>query len=283
MILDMIAQSTRQRVEEQKKKMPLEEIRRLALEKTAGVFLSALQQPPCSIETSAKSLSPSITQKKFETALGKPGMLFICEIKKASPSKGLIVEDFPYLSIARDYEQAGADAISVLTEPDYFLGSTVYLSEIKKHISVPLLRKDFIIDDYQLYESKLIGADAVLLICALLDTETIRDYLQVCDSLELSALVEAHNETEIESALSAGARIIGVNNRDLKTFEVDINNCVKLRPLVPKDVLFVAESGIKTAADIDVLRKAGVDAVLIGETLMRSGDKKAALRELKGK
>ncbi|NLT13738.1 MAG: indole-3-glycerol phosphate synthase TrpC, partial [Clostridiales bacterium] len=222
------------------------------------------------------------SQKPFETALKKPGLSFICEIKKASPSSGIIAADFPYLDIARDYERAGADAISVLTEPVYFLGRSEYLKEIREHVSIPVLRKDFIIDDYQLYEARVIGADAVLLICTLLDTKLLRRYLHVCDELGLSALVEAHNETEIQSALSAGARIIGVNNRDLKTFEVDLGNCMCLRPLVPKDIIFVAESGIKTPEDIEILRNAGVDAVLIGETLMRSPDKKAVIKKLKG-
>ncbi len=257
MILDTIAASVRKRVEDQKIAITPEEMRNRALRLPAGEF-------------------------PFEAALQKSALAFICEIKRASPSKGIITEDFQYLDIARDYERAGADAISVLTEPEYFLGSVKYLTQIRACVSVPLLRKDFIVDEYQLHESKIIGADAILLICALLDAETISRYIKVCDSLGLSALVEAHDETEIQSAILAGARIIGVNNRDLKTFEVSLDNCVKLRPLVPKNVLFVAESGIKTAADIDVLRKAGVDAVLIGETLMRSEDKKAALQELKG-
>lgn len=262
MILDEIANAARRRVADQKTVISPQEMQRRALEKAfkphpAGIF-------------------------PFEGALKQPGISFICEIKRASPSKGLIAGDFPYLDIARDYEAAGADAISVLTEPDYFLGSNSYLTEIREHVGIPLLRKDFTIDEYQLYEAKIIGADAVLLICALLDTETIKSHIKICDSLGLSALVEAHDAAEVKSALEAGARIIGVNNRDLRTFEVDINNCARLRPLVPRDVLFVAESGIKTAEDIDILREAGVDAVLIGETLMRSGDKKAALRQLKG-
>lgn len=261
MILDTIAASAKQRVAEQKIVITPEQMRRYACDlvsqQSSGAF-------------------------PFEAALQKPGLSFICEIKRASPSKGLIAEDFPYLEIALDYEAAGADAISVLTEPEYFLGSSRYLTEICAQVSVPLLRKDFTVDDYQIYESKIIGADAILLICALLDTETISRYIKICDNLGLSALVEAHDETEVKSAISAGARIIGVNNRDLKTFEVNLDNCVKLRPLVSKDVLFVAESGIKTATDIETLKKAGVDAVLIGETLMRSADKKTELDNLKG-
>lgn len=257
MILETIAESTRKRLKILKRERPLFEMRRLAEEKKA-------------------------VNVSFEAALRKPGMSFICEVKKASPSKGIIAQDFQYCDIASDYERAGADAISVLTEPEHFLGSSDYLSEIREQVRLPLLRKDFIIDDYQLYESKVIGADAVLLICTLLDTETIRSYLKICDSLGLSALVEAHNAAEVQSALAAGARIIGVNNRNLKTFEVDITNCIKLRALVPKDIVFVAESGIKTAEDIEILKEAYVDAVLIGETLMRSPDKKAALAALRG-
>jgi len=258
-ILDEIANATRRRVAEQKNVISPQEMKRLALK-----------------GNNRTDIFP------FEATLKKSGVSLICEIKKASPSKGLIDEAFPYLDIACDYEAAGADAISVLTEPEYFLGKSSDLTEIRERVGLPLLRKDFIVDDYQLYESKLIGADAVLLICALLDTETIKNYIKICDRLGLSALVEAHDDSEVKSAADAGARIIGVNNRDLKTFEVDIMNCVRLRPLVPKDVLFVAESGIKTADDINVLRKADVDAVLIGETLMRSGDKKAAIKELRG-
>ncbi len=273
MILDAIAQAAGHRVEEQKKRILPEEMRRLALERD-------LKLPSKVLVAGKAGRGGSVFP--FEAALKKPGLSFICEIKKASPSKGIIADNFPYLDIARDYEQAGADAISVLTEPDYFLGSADYLREIRAHVRVPLLRKDFIIDSYQLYESKILGADAVLLICALLDTETLRQCLSICDDLGLSALVEAHNEAEVRSALSAGARIIGVNNRDLKTFEVDLGNCIRLRPLVPKDILFVAESGIKSVDDIKVLHSIGVDAVLIGETLMRSTDKKAVLNALRG-
>lgn len=204
-------------------------------------------------------------------------MSFICEVKKASPSKGLIASDFPYVDIAKDYEAAGAAAISVLTEPEYFLGSNEYLKEIRRHVSVPLLRKDFTVDPYQIFEAKVIGASAVLLICALLDTETLRTGIHLCDSLGMSALVEAHDEEEIKSALRAGARIIGVNNRNLKTFSVDFSNSIRLRSLVPDDVLFIAESGVKSADDIRLLHEAGVDGVLIGETLMRSADKKKYL------
>jgi indole-3-glycerol phosphate synthase len=222
----------------------------------------------------------------FEQALARKqaagAIAFICEVKKASPSKGVIAADFPYIEIARDYQAAGADAISVLTEPDYFQGSNDYLTEIKEQVTIPVLRKDFIIDAIQIYEASLIGADAILLICSILDTDTIREYLEIADALGLSALVEAHDEAEVEQALAAGARVIGVNNRNLKTFEVDLQNSIRLRQLVPPEILFVSESGIRTAEDIAKLRENGTNAVLIGETLMRSGDKKAALDQLRG-
>lgn len=223
------------------------------------------------------------TNFPFEKALVKNDIAYICEVKKASPSKGVIAEDFPYVKIAKDYENAGASAISVLTEPQWFKGDNSYLEEISKNVSIPLLRKDFTVCEYQIYEAKVIGASAVLLICALLDTDTIKKYIKICDSLGLSALVEAHDEVELNSALSAGARVIGVNNRNLKDFTVDINNCIRLRGDVPKDIIFVGESGIKTAEDINALRNAKVNAVLIGETLMRNSDKKSALCSLNGK
>ncbi len=218
----------------------------------------------------------------FEKALSGEDIGFICECKKASPSKGLIAPDFPYVQIAREYEAAGAACISVLTEPKWFLGSDAYLQEITQTVNVPCIRKDFTVDAYMIYEAKLLGASAVLLICSLLDTQTLREYIAICDSLGLSALVEAHDEEEIASALAAGARIIGVNNRNLKDFTVDVHNSERLRRLVPDNVLFVAESGIRTASDIDVLRKAHVNGVLIGETLMRAPDKKAMLDDLRG-
>lgn len=218
----------------------------------------------------------------FEKALREGDISFICECKKASPSKGLIAEDFPYVTIAREYEAAGASCISVLTEPKWFLGSDAYLKEITQVVSIPCIRKDFTVDEYMIYEAKLLGASAVLLICSLLSAETLKYYIGICDFLGLSALVEAHDEAEIASALSAGARIIGVNNRNLKDFTVDVHNSERLRKLVPESVLFVAESGIQTGADIEVLRQAKVNGVLIGETLMRSPDKKAMLDELRG-
>lgn len=218
----------------------------------------------------------------FENALKEPDMSFICECKKASPSKGIIAEEFPYVEIAKSYEKAGATAISVLTEPNWFKGSDAYLKEITENVSIPCLRKDFTIDEYMIFQAKTIGAKAVLLICSLLETKRLKEYREIADSIGLSAIVEAHDEKEIESALDAGARIIGVNNRNLKDFTVDINNSGRLRKLVPEEVLFVAESGIKTNKDIEALKNMGVNAVLIGETLMRAEDKNKMLRELKG-
>lgn len=218
----------------------------------------------------------------FEKALKKDDISFICECKKASPSKGIIAEDFPYLDIAKEYEKAGADCISVLTEPKWFLGDNSYLKQIAEAVNIPCIRKDFTVDEYMIYEAKVLGASAVLLICAILDGDRIKEYINICDSLGISALVEAHDGAEIETALEAGARIIGVNNRNLKDFSVDTDNSTRLRQMIPRDVIFVAESGIKTPEDVKKLRESGVDAVLVGETLMRAKDKKQALRELKG-
>jgi indole-3-glycerol phosphate synthase len=257
-ILDTIAGYARQRTEAAKKAVPVSEIKRKALSLNCN------------------------TGFPFETALKKADIAFICECKKASPSKGLIAPDFNCAGIAREYEAAGASCISVLTEPKWFLGSDDYLREAAGAVSVPLLRKDFTVDEYMIYEAKLLGASAVLLICALLDENTLKSYIETCHGLGLSALVEAHDEAELASALKAGSRIIGVNNRNLKDFKVDISNSVRLRKLVPDSVIFVAESGIETAQDINVLRKAKVDAVLIGETLMRAEDKKAKLNSLRG-
>lgn len=233
-------------------------------------------------EIQAKALALPRGNFAFENALKKEGLSFICECKKASPSKGLISPDFPYLQIAREYELAGADCISVLTEPKWFLGNDSYLSEIAAAVSIPCLRKDFIVDDYMIYEAKLLKASAVLLICSILTDEQLKDYLAVCEALGLSALVEVHNEKEIEMALNAKANIIGVNNRNLKDFSVDTHNSLMLRKMIPNDVLFVSESGVKTAEDVQNIRNIGADAVLIGETLMRADDKKAKLNELKG-
>ena len=208
-------------------------------------------------------------------------MSFICECKKASPSKGLIEPDFRYLEIAREYEAAGADCISVLTEPKWFLGSDEYLREIAKTVSIPCIRKDFTVDEYQIYQAKTLGAAAVLLICSILSEEQLGEYIKICDSLGISALVEIHNEKEAGMSVRAGARIIGVNNRNLKDFTVDTANSRKLRDLIPDDIIFVSESGVKSTDDIRAIREIGADAVLIGETLMRADDKKAKLDELR--
>ena len=256
-ILDELAAYARERTAIAEGRLPLSELRREAEALPNGDF-------------------------GFERALKKPGLSFICECKKASPSKGLISPDFPYLKIAAEYEAAGADCISVLTEPKWFLGSDEYLHEIAAEVSIPCLRKDFTVSEYMIYEAKLLGASAVLLICSILDESLVREYISVCDSLGLSALVETHDEREVESALCAGARVIGVNNRNLKDFSVDTGNSRRLRELIPPKVLFVSESGVSSAADVDALRKAGADAVLIGEALMRAPDKKAKLAELKG-
>lgn len=262
MILEEIAAKTRIRVEEQKRKRSLAEIRR-----------EAEQFPHRN----------RLEDFAFEKALGEKELSFICEVKKASPSKGIIAQDFPYMKIAMEYESAGAAAISVLTEPFYFQGSDNYLMQIVESVQIPVLRKDFTVDSYQIYEAKRLGASAVLLIAALLDTQTLKEYREIAESLGMSALVEAHTETEVESALDSGARIIGVNNRDLKTFEVDVENSVRLRKLVPPQILFVSESGIKNREDIARLEENGTNAVLIGETFMRSGDKAGQLAKLRGK
>lgn len=262
MILDDLAAATRARVERKKAQIPLETVK---------------------VQAQTLAQQESHFTFPFEQAIAKDDISFICEVKKASPSKGIIAEDFPYLDIAKDYEKAGADCISVLTETDYFKGEDRFLKEINDTVQIPTIRKDFIIDEYMIYEAKLLGASCILLIAALLDTETIRQYKSICDDLGLSALVEAHDEAEIASAIAAGARMIGVNNRNLKDFTVDIHNSTRLREPVPKDILFIAESGIKTADDIQVLRDAGVNGVLIGETLMRSTDKAQMLDMLRGK
>ena len=261
MILDDMAAASRARVARQKKALPLQKVRIRAEKPAAG---------------EGRFTFP------FEKAIAKKDVRFICEVKKASPSKGVIAEDFPHLDIALDYESAGADCISVLTEPDYFKGDDRFLKEISNTVSLPTLRKDFTVDPYLIYEAKLLGASCVLLIAALLDTDAIRQYKAVCDGLGLSALVEAHDERELYSALDAGARLVGVNNRDLRTFTVDIQNSIRLRKLVPENILSIAESGIQDAGDIQALRAAGVDGVLIGETLMRSSDKADMIRKLKG-
>lgn len=255
-ILDELASFAKYRVSESIKQMPLIDLRREAESLPKGLF-------------------------EFENALKKPGLSFICECKKASPSKGIISRDFPYLDIAKEYEEAGADCISVLTEPKWFLGSDSYLKEIAGSVNVPCIRKDFTVDEYMIYEAKLLGAKAVLLICSILDKGQLREYINICDALGLSALVEAHDEKEIETALDSSARVIGVNNRNLKDFKVDTANSRNLRNLVPSDRIFVSESGIRSVEDIREIKDFGADAVLVGEVLMRAEDKKALLTEFK--
>lgn len=256
-ILEQLADHARQRTEQAKRVLPPEEIRHQALSLPKGNF-------------------------PFQQALKKPGVSFICECKKASPSKGLIASNFPYLEIAKEYEAAGADCISVLTEPKWFLGNDEYLKGIAESVLIPCLRKDFTVDEYQIYQAKVLGASAVLLICSVLTEDQMKDYIRICDELGLSALVEVHDEQEVQTAINAGARIIGVNNRNLKDFSVDTDNSRRLRELIPPGVLFVSESGVRTAEDVETFRKIGADAVLIGETLMRATDKRAKLAELRG-
>ncbi|MBQ9437286.1 MAG: indole-3-glycerol phosphate synthase TrpC [Lachnospiraceae bacterium] len=216
----------------------------------------------------------------FFDALKSPGMSFICEVKKASPSKGIIAKDFPYLEIAKEYENIGAAAVSVLTEPKWFLGKDEYLEEITAGIAIPALRKDFTVDPIMIYEAKCLGASAVLLICSLLDDKTLAGYMDIAHSLQMDALVETHDEEEVERAVRLGANIIGVNNRNLKDFTVDFENTLRLREMIPPDRICVSESGVKSTEDIRKLKNAGVDAVLIGEALMRAEDKKAMITQL---
>ncbi|MDR2817957.1 MAG: indole-3-glycerol phosphate synthase TrpC [Endomicrobium sp.] len=256
MILDKIVAATRIRVNKEKSKKSFDVVKKEAL-------------------NTAEKLS-----YKFEEALSKPSINFICEIKQASPSKGLISDNFNYKEIAMEYQNSGAAAISVITEPDFFLGNRDYLKEIKDIVTVPVLRKDFIIDSYQIYESKIIGADAILLICSILDNPVLEDFFEIANVLGLSCLVEVHNEKELDMALNIGAKIIGVNNRNLKNFKVDLNNTIRLRKLVPNDKIFVSESGIKTKEHIDMLKANNINAVLIGEELMRRGNINLKLKEL---
>ncbi|MBR4529605.1 MAG: indole-3-glycerol phosphate synthase TrpC [Lachnospiraceae bacterium] len=255
-ILDEIAAHTRIRVAKAKEERPAEALMEEVLALPRGSFV-------------------------FEEALKKPGLSFICECKKASPSKGVIAEDFPYLDIARDYAAAGADAISVLTEPEWFLGRNAYAEEIAKAVPVPVLRKDFTVDPYMICEAKLLGASAVLLIVAILSAEELREDLNLCGRLGLSALVECHDEREIDEALNAGARIVGVNNRNLRDFSVDTSLSDRLGALIPDGIVLVSESGVKGAEDIARLKNTRADAVLVGEALMRATDRQKTLRAWK--
>ena len=288
-ILEEIARERRKAVEEEKKLLSLLELERLLEEREvlgkARLNKEALEKASLKNEVlrddevSPKALATE--GKSFYQALDKKGLSIIGEVKKASPSKGIIAEDFPYLQIAKDYEAAGIDAISCLTEPKYFLGKDQYLKEIAQEVSVPVLRKDFLIDPYQIYQAKLLGAKAILLIVSLLGERELKEFLSLAGKLGLDALVECHDEEEIRCALSVGAEIIGVNNRNLKTFSVNLENSLSLRNLVPKGQLFVAESGMSRPEELRLLEEAGVDAVLIGESLMRAESKKEKLQELR--
>lgn len=256
MILDDLSAYARERVALAKTKKSLSDIKKEAFALPRGDF-------------------------RFIKVLSGDGLRFICEVKKASPSKGIISEDFPYMEIAKEYEEAGADAISVLTEPKYFLGSDEIFRQIREKVSLPMIRKDFTVDEYQIYEAKVLGADAILLIVAILSQEEITRYLQICDELGICALVETHDKEEIEVAIQAGAKLIGVNNRNLKDFSVNVENALNLKRYIANDIVFVAESGIQNTEDIKTIAKSKTDAVLIGETLMRAEDKKALLDEFK--
>ncbi|MBM6802179.1 indole-3-glycerol phosphate synthase TrpC [Mediterraneibacter glycyrrhizinilyticus] len=272
-ILETITERTRERIREQEKLIPPAEMRRMA----EAVFRE--EQAGAAANSSGDRLEKDY-MPVFERALRQPGMSFICEVKKASPSKGIIAEEFPYMEIAKDYEAAGASAISCLTEPYWFLGSDVYLEEIAETVSVPVLRKDFTCSEYMIWQAKALGASAVLLICSVLDDGELRAYHRLTEELHMSALVEAHDAGEIEQAKQAGARIIGVNNRNLKDFSVDISHSARLRRLAGEDTVFVSESGIRGPEDMKALYENGTDAVLIGEMLMRSPDRQAALKTL---
>lgn len=306
MILDEIVEKTKIRLEDRKKEKSFDMVKKEALSiveepskttrfgdkiKIANSEFNSIKNGQDSKQDKSKSkceINDELEKKiennnfHFEKVLKSKEISFICEVKKASPSKGIIAEEFPYLEIAKEYEKSGANAISVLTEPYFFKGEDKFLKEIASEVNIPVLRKDFVIDEYMIYEAKTLGASAVLLICSILNEETLKKYIKIADTLGLSALVEAHDENEIKMALRAGARIIGVNNRNLKDFTVNINNSINLRKIVPADIIFIAESGIKTSEDIKELRKAKVNAVLVGETLMRSEDKRKALEDLRG-
>lgn len=283
MILDDLAIATKKRIEKQK-----EEERADALFEEVQTLLASGYQNPAEKRLGAFPFEKALGGRaNLETELANPGdadkkhFAIISEVKKASPSKGTIAEEFPYLAIAKEYETAGADAISCLTEPDYFKGSDQYLMEIAKEVAIPVLRKDFTVDPYMIYQARKLGASAVLLIAAILTDEELKEYFRIAESLGLSCLFEAHDVEEVERCLAAGARILGVNNRNLKDFTVDINNSVRLREMVPADIIFVSESGISKPSDVKTLKSNGTNAVLIGEMLMRSNEKSKLIAELK--
>ena len=277
MILDTLAQATKKRIDGQKQLKSLEALKQELSEKAERGEL-VLPDKEKSFEENFNN--PSLY--RFEKNLKGKGIHIIAEVKKASPSKGLIDPNFDYMKVARDYEMAGVDCVSCLTEPDYFKGSDEIFMEIRRTLKTPMIRKDFTVDEYMIYQAKLMGADCILLICAILDDEALMSYYRLADSLGLSVLVETHDEEEMERALKIGARMIGVNNRNLKDFTVDIGNSIRLRKMVPENVIFVAESGIKTREDIKELEDCGTNGVLIGETFMRAADKAKELKLLKG-
>lgn len=276
-ILETITERTRERIRQQEKQIPLPAMRRMAESVLRDEDIEDGEK-----ERAGKSDGERTGRKMpaFEKALRSPGMSFICEVKKASPSKGIIAAEFPYLDIAKDYEAAGASAVSCLTEPYWFMGSDGYLEEIAETVSIPVLRKDFTCNEYMIYQAKALGASAVLLICSVLDDSELKNFHRLSEELHMSALVEARDAVEISRAKEAGASIIGVNNRNLKDFSVDISHSAQLRELAGEDVVFVSESGIRGAEDIKPLYENGTDAVLIGEMLMRSPDRQETLKNL---
>lgn len=262
MILDQIVEATKKRLLDEKQRVPYE----VMIQKVYEALIKENKK-----------------QVPFETILSKEGIQFICEVKKASPSKGIIAREFPYVEIAKEYEMAGASAISVLTEPFFFQGRSQYLKEIYDEVTIPLLRKDFILEEYQIYEAKILGASCVLLIVAILKKQTLKQFILRCQELNISALVEIHNEKEMEDAIWAGASIIGINNRNLKNFQVTMDTSIALREKIPQSILVVAESGITTAEQVQELRTHNIHGVLIGETMMRAENKKEMLELLRGR
>ncbi|HNX64823.1 MAG TPA: indole-3-glycerol phosphate synthase TrpC [Oscillospiraceae bacterium] len=256
MILDEIIVKRKEQLDREKERISHEKIKELAY-KTA------------------------YTPLDFKKALKKDKLSVIAEVKKASPSKGTIREDFNPVEIAVQYEKSGADAVSCLTEEYYFKGSSSYLKEIRNHMHIPILRKDFIFDEYQIYEARVIGADAILLIAAVLDTDTLVKFKKIADDLRLNCLFEVHNEEELKSVISAGAEIIGINNRNLHTFEVSLDVTRTLSAKIPDGTVIVSESGIKSNSDMKAVKGHGADAVLIGETLMKSGSIENEMKSLR--
>ncbi len=277
-ILDQIAEYARKRVETDKKRIGPEEMKELAI---AAAGSDGTEITGAAAGSGETGITGAVRKRSFYDEIAKPCLSFICEVKKASPSKGVIDPVFDYMGIAAEYESAGADCISCLTEPKWFLGSDEIFGRIREKVKIPMIRKDFTIDEYQIYQAKTMGADCILLICALLDTATVARYMDICSSLKMDALVETHDENEIRSAIAAGARMIGVNNRNLKDFSVNFDNAARLRDLIPSECLYVAESGVSKIEDAALLRSIGADAVLMGEVLMRSGDKKGLLADMR--